>query len=77
MSCAMSCCVAVPQVEPQRSIAHLRLPCAGLPSICALQHPAGNGNGTAFEGGGGASSGLSDMATLPEEAEEVREQELL
>jgi hypothetical protein len=61
-----------PQVEPQRSIANIRLPCAGLPAICALQHPSG-GSGNAFEGGGGASSlsGQSDMATLPEDADEV------
>jgi hypothetical protein len=60
------------QVEPQRSIAAIRLPCAGLPAICALQHPAA-GSGNAFEGGGAASSlsGQSDVATLPEDADEV------
>uniref|UniRef100_A0A383W1Z6 Anaphase-promoting complex subunit 4 WD40 domain-containing protein n=1 Tax=Tetradesmus obliquus TaxID=3088 RepID=A0A383W1Z6_TETOB len=59
-------------VEPQRSIANIRLPCAGLPAICALQHPTGS-SGNAFEGGGGASSlsGQSDVATLPEDADEV------
>jgi hypothetical protein len=61
------------QVEPQRSIANIRLPCAGLPAICALQHPSA-GSGNAFEGGGAASSlsGQSDgVATLPEDADEV------
>lgn len=56
-------------VEPQRAIANIRLPCAGLPAICCLQHPAASAAG--FDGAGGTSSGLSDMAALPEEADQV------
>ncbi|KAF8066255.1 ATG18B [Scenedesmus sp. PABB004] len=55
-------------VEPQRSIASLRLPCAGVPAVCALQHPATGGGPAGFDGGG-ASSGLSDAAPLPPEEE--------
>ncbi|KAF6250868.1 hypothetical protein COO60DRAFT_718198 [Scenedesmus sp. NREL 46B-D3] len=72
----LSLCAATdfgpPQVEPQRSIANIRLPCAGLPSICALQHPSAGGV-NALESGGAASSlsGQSDIATLAEDADEV------
>jgi hypothetical protein len=59
------------QVEPQRNITTIRLPCQGLPAICALQHPSSS-NSSSFEGRGAASSGMSELATLPEEEEQVR-----
>lgn len=73
------------QVEPQRAIANIRLPCAGLPAICCLQHPAASagagggstaGSGFDVSGGGGASSGLSEAAALPDEANEVGHHEI-
>jgi hypothetical protein len=64
-------CLSHFQVEPQRNIATIRLPCQGLPAICALQHP-GSSNSSSFEGRGAASSSMSELATLPEEEEQVR-----
>jgi hypothetical protein len=65
------------QVEPQRNVATIRLPCPGLPAICALQHP-GCSSSNGFGGTGGTSSGMSDLAALPEEEpEEVRQHSAL
>lgn len=70
LSAVMSYSVVSDMVEPQRNIATIRLPCQGLPAICALQHP-GSSNSNSFGSRGATSSGISDLATLQEEAEQV------
>ncbi|KAI8477507.1 MAG: WD40-repeat-containing domain protein [Monoraphidium minutum] len=49
-------------VDPVRDIATVRLPCQGVPCICALTRPGGGGGGGGAGGGAAASAGsLSEL----------------